>query len=609
VRDWVDTEIMPTYFTKGGQSYVCDAGRRGLHTPTFIIAPIKNLKRAYRKAGLSKNYNAVLAAAKSYDAWQRGAHLFYSGKYNTTQSKYVTSGHEGDSIWADSEGEARLIELVDELREGYSNLSSNKQRDLLANIGCNGCHDMVSAISNIGGMLQEFNIDLRGSLRPSNDEAMKKVDEVRSFFESGLKAQDDEAQSQSLSAAGIFAAAKAYADEGDGDYTTSNMAIEDFTSFDDGSYLLAVRDMDSLTTSIMTVPANTPGKEKLEEGLANLTITYTLQTEFEDDLDYSYTVVDIDYSDMEENVYLVTGTVKSVSTDKMKLVLDLNGVSTFSFNIREEISSIPKKGDYICARYSTSATDLELVDYDELEAPEKLVKVTYLVERVNGSSLLLLASDDDSDSDSGEGYRNYLQIEYGSADVHAMPQEGNMAMVVYHDEVYGETTDADENAIAAASTAAGFPSMSTQSDDDKLNDSATPGYLELGDEYGSLDYGNEVFHVANAIASLDEPVVNPTIPADDENTDDVTIVEKDSASEESSSSKSSSSKSSSSKSSSSKTSASTTPRTGTASTTPKAADPFAGLNGLLSAAAIAGTAMAAYSARRVANEQSKSQDD
>jgi hypothetical protein len=42
VRNWIDTEIIPTFFDADGQSYVCDAGRRSLHTPTFILAPLQS---------------------------------------------------------------------------------------------------------------------------------------------------------------------------------------------------------------------------------------------------------------------------------------------------------------------------------------------------------------------------------------------------------------------------------------------------------------------------------------------------------------------------------------------------------------------------------------
>ena len=54
-----------------------------------------------------------------------------------------------------------------------------------------------------------------------------------------------------------------------------------------------------------------------------------------------------------------------------------------------------------------------------------------------------------------------------------------------------------------------------------------------------------------------------------------------------------------------------TPKTSAskASATPKTADPLTGFGGLLSVAAVAGTAMAAYSARRVANERRKSEED
>lgn len=81
------------------------------------------------------------------------------------------------------------------------------------------------------------------------------------------------------------------------------MALESLVDFEDGAHLIAVRDMDSLETSVMAVPPKTPGIDKLEEGLANLTITYMLETEFENDPDYRYVVTDIDYSDLGERVF------------------------------------------------------------------------------------------------------------------------------------------------------------------------------------------------------------------------------------------------------------------------------------------------------------------
>jgi len=594
------SDILPTYFNKNGQSYVCDAGRRGLHTPTFVMAPIRSMRRAYRRMGLSKNYDEVLAAAKSYDAWQRGSHLFYSGKYNTTQSKYVTSGHEGASIWADSEGESRLVELADKIHEGFTGLSSRKQAELLAQIGCNGCHNMVSAIGMVSGMLQEFSIDLRGSLRSSGDATMRKLEQARAFFESGLTGEDVRRTSESLSAASLFAAEKAYADEGDEDYATSNMAVEDFCHLDGGSYLIAVRDMDSLETSVMIVPANTPGKDKLEEeAIANLTITYTLQTEFEDDLDYDYLVTNIDYSNMEKGVYLLTGTVKKVSRREKTLTLDLNGISKFELALGDELPEIPEVGNYICARYSFGDARLDLVDYDELEKPGTLVKATYPVVKVAGSNLWLLTNG--GDSDSKEGYPTYLQVYYGAADVRSVPREGYDATVYYYDEVYGDATGAGESGLADASTES--TRVSAQAAENELTNSATPEYLELGDAYGSLDYGDEVFHVASVIIGM------PEMPDESEPTEEEGKVSpKTPKSREAGSAKADNSNEKT-----SKASGDSTPKTGSTTSsstaTPKTDDPFTGLNGLLSLAALAGAGMAAYSARRVANERRNAEEE
>ena len=587
VRNWIDTEVMPTYFDANGQSYVCDAGRRSLHTPTYITAAIQSMELAYDKAELADNFQEMIDAANSYDAWQRGAHAFYSGKYNTSKSKYVTSGNEGDSIWADSEGENRLIGLVDKINEGFGSLSASKQNYLLAKVGPNGCHDMVDVLNRVRGMLQEFNIDLRGSLRPNNDSVMQKLEETSKFFESGLKG----AGKMAAQSDGGPLSIQADDDQDDDSFVTSNMAIEDSLSFDDGSYLVAVRDMDSLETSIMTVPEDTPGIDKLKKGLENLTITYTLQTEFEGDPDYQYVVADIDYSDMEEGVYLVTGTVKSVSEDKKSLVLDLNGISEFVLDIRDGLTDIPQVGMYVCARYSHGAAGLELVGYDELSAPDKLVKETYPVARIDGSHMWLATNAGDSNAD--DGYRDYLLVDYGSADVRSIPQEGYEATVYYYDEVYGDTTGVDERALATGGKTTVSTGLSTQSDEDDLTDSPSPGYLELGDEYGTLRYGNDISHVASVIMGTNEKGT----PADEDDPDPAPPAPDPSAEDDPGTTDSTPT--------SSQSGDSGTPAP--ASTLPNSGDPFSGINVLLSAAAVAGAAMAAYSARRVRNEQGDSE--
>lgn len=570
VRAWVDTEIMPTYFDRNGESLICPAGRRSLHSPTYLLGPITSTKRAYRKVGLTNNYDAILAAAKSYDAWQRGAHLFYSGKYNTSMSKYITPGNEGDSVWTDSEGEHRLVDLANRIYAGSCGLSSSKQSELLARIGCNGCHDMASVVSMVSGMLQEFSIDLTGRLRAQSDATMKQLEDMRAFFESGAKGTKSTQQSEPDRS--IFAVPLAYADEDDSDYMTSSMALEDFVRFKDGSYLIAVRDMDSLETSVMSVPANTPGKEKLEtEGLANLTISYTLQTEFDDDLEYRYIVNNIDYSDLEENVYLVTGTVKSLAANKKSLVLDLNGISEFDLDIRDGIPSIPEVGAYICARYSLGKSYLELVDYDELEAPGTLKKVRYPVVKAVGTTIILLTNENGA----ADGYRDYMEIDYEFADVRSIPQEGHYATVYYHDEAYG-VTQASDDAVRVAAPASG---VTTQSASDEMTNSAKPGYLEMGDDYWKLDYGSEIFHVANVVAGEDE------VP---DNHEGVTTPKPTAAPGTQNANGSNGQR--------------------VTGSTAKTDDPLAGLGALFPAAAVAGAAFAAYSARRVENEKKRMQN-
>ena len=587
VRQWVDSAILPTYFDGEGQSYVCDAGRRCLHTPTYLIAPITSLQRAYKKTGLT-DYDKVLAAVKSFDAWQRGAHAFYSGSYNTTKSKLIDVGLEGNNIWSDKEGEQRLIVLVGLLHNGYSTAKADgKDKELLDLIGCNGCHDMVSALSSIGGMLQEFNIDLRGSLR--SDEVMENLKEVRAFYESGLQGKGKKAATQSLTTHGLLAPEVAYADEGDEKFVTANMAIEDYASLEDGSYLIAVRDMDSLETSIMVAPKNTPGIDKLEEDLANLTITYSLETEFDDDIDYSYIVSEIDYTDMEKSILLATGTVKSVS--KTSIVIDLLDIENLTLAIKDGTTDIPKQGDYICVRYTFGKSGLVFVDYDLLDAPESIKTVKYPVAKVAGSRAWLLPVE--KDTDDNDGFRDYLQIDYGSADVRTVLREGYYATVYYHDEAYGETTGVDEYGLSAAAYAEDPAGMSTQAEDDELTDSATPGYIELGDEYGKLEYGNEVFHVADVLVGSDEEYNDE--PATDDGGDTPQPTPAPDPSDNSGANDSAKPKAN--------------KQGASASTSPKTNDSIGGFGGLLFAAAAAGAAMAAYSARRVANERRESEED
>lgn len=588
VRAWVDGTVMPTYFNEDGQSYVCDAGRRGLHTPTFIIVPIQSLKRAYRKSGQADAYNQMLACAKDYDAWQRGAHLYYCGSHNNTKSstsKLIDADYDG-KIWTDGEGQNCLIRLANAIYDGSKGLSESAQGDLLSRIGPNGCHDMVGVIDNVRGMLQEFSIDLNGALRSNDDDIISKLSEARAVFESGLKGKDGKLTAQASMARGLLAPALAFADESEESYNTSDMVLEDLVNLEDGSYQIAVRDMDSLETSVMSVPKGTPGADILEDGVANLTITYKLDEEFENDNDHGYVVTEIDYAEMEKNVYLITGAVKSIGADEKSVFLDLNGTGELVLTVPEDMTDIPLIGSYICARYSVEASELDLIGYDELDDPGDLITVTYPVEKVAGSRMWLWTNEDTCKED---GYNDYLEIEYDVTDVHTVPQEGKEATVVYHDEAYGSETNVDEHALAASGAAAGFSGVSAQAEDDDLEDSPESiGYKELieeGSDYGTPTYGNDVFHVANVISdpNQDDDPVQP-VPA-------------------------SVTPSSSSSSSSSTSSSSTTSTKASGSALPKTGDMIAGFGGIAAAVAAAGAALAAYSARRVANETNESDED
>ena len=500
VRAWLESEVMVTHFDADGQSLVCEAGRRSLHTPTFIIAPLKSQKRSYRKVGLSAKHAEMVAAAEAYDAWQRGTHLYFTGEDNKDKSKYVPAGYESKSIWSDEEGEARLVALVDRIYEGYEMLDEAKRVDLLQWIGMNGCHDTVAAFAKVRGMLQEFNIDLRGELRANDDATLARLSTLTAFFESGLKASAMDTSSD------VAALGLAPADDEES-YQTASMAIQSLDEVGDGSYVIGVRDMDSLESSVMRVPAGTPGVDRLKEGATNLTISYALASEFEDDLDYAYDVKSIASAELSEDLSIVNGTVLAVADDKKSLSVGVCG-KTYKFKVRSG-ASVPEAGAYACFWFVESDSSLELVGFEELDAPGDVTQVTYEVAAVYGSSLCLYTGDEDEDAEGG--HRDYIQVDLGTADIFEVPREGTEATVRYHDVGYNDLATGSDGSGFALS----FPSVYTQDDDDDLNDSpGTPGYVEMGDNYGKLDYGSEFFHVADAIGTPDDPPADPVDPVD-----------------------------------------------------------------------------------------------
>ena len=167
-----------------------------------------------------------------------------------------------------------------------------------------------------------------------------------------------------------------------------------------------------------------------------------------------------------------------------------------------------------------------------------------------------------------------------------MPVEGQEITVRYHDEYYGETDDVDEAVVATAGFETGFADVNAMAENDDVTDSVdTPGYVELGDEYGKLNYGNEVIHVANVFGTPDPYAVNPSAtPTNPDNTP-----AQQSASEQASEA---------------------TPAIGVTrtseqtSSTPlaKTADPISGLASLGTAAAVTGAAAVAYAAYRRSEE-------
>jgi hypothetical protein len=207
---------------------------------------------------------------------------------------------------------------------------------------------------------------------------------------------------------------------------------------------------------------------------------------------------------------------------------------------------------------------------------------------VAGSRMWLLAKDEGTDAE--DGYRDLVQVEYGYADMFDMPREGEKVTVFYYDESYGDAAGADGDGLSTASLAAGFTNISEQADDDDLNDSVDqPGYIELGDEYGELTYGSDLYHVAIAIGRPEE---QPTPAPPGGSTDPTGSDDKQGQQDPPSNPK-----------------APDTRSKTTRQQLPKTADPLLGLEGLLSTTAVAGAALAAGLSQRGANWQEDPEKD
>ena len=112
-----------------------------------------------------------------------------------------------------------------------------------------------------------------------------------------------------------------------------------------------------------------------------------------------------------------------------------------------------------------------------------------------------------------------------------MPVEGQEVTVRYHDEAYGQVTDVDEHALATSSEVGNVEIEAAQDEEDEFDSVGTPGYLELGNEYGKLTYGNEVFHVANVFGQPDDYPTHSSISTK-EQTEPVTEADQTPASPE-----------------------------------------------------------------------------
>lgn len=518
VSDWVDREVLVVNFDEDGQSKVCDAGRRSLHSPTYLIAPLKSIRKACKKLNHIAEYDKLEQCVKQYDEYQRWAHEFFSGKHNTTQSKRVTKAPKGKPHCTDQGAQNVLYQIADVMAKFASFNDGDKAR-FLSYVGSNGCHNIVMMIDNVIGLLREFSFEFTGSFNLDAN-VDSRLNTARDFFMSGVKeTSTKKAATQAASVAGLFAPRIAYAEESDETYVTTDMEILDVVAYDDGSYQIAVRDLDSFQTSVMDVDRYVPGKDKLQERLANLTITYKLDTGYEGDIDYCYSVTNIEYPETESPLFVATGEVTKRDANTITLDLD-NLLGELVLNIPQAVPDVPEVGMHVSVYYEYNFVDQDdesayFVDYLERDEPTGIIQETYPVVSVCGSRVWVYdkySVDDDSAIDGHSFNDGLVCIDYGDSDIERIPQEGYYATISYYDETLTDNNDFDGEEIVdvggMAVHAQGFGGVggfTTFADVDEGDEADTPGYREHAD-YWDLDDENDIRHVAVFIEGTDEEI-------------------------------------------------------------------------------------------------------
>ena len=518
VADWIDREVLAVSFDNEGQSMVCDAGRRSLHSPTYLISPLKYLKKACKKLKCTTEFDNLREYTKQYDEYQRWTHEFFSGSHNTTQSKRVTKAPKDKQHCTDQGAQKVLYQIADCMAKIASLTDSEKAR-FLSYVGSNGCHNIVLMLDNVAGLLREFSFEFTGSFNLDAN-VSSQLNTARSFFMSGVEdTKTSKVTTQASAMEGLFAPRIAYAEESEETYVTTGMEVLDVVAYDDGSYQIAVRDLDSLQTSVMDVDEDVPGKDKLEEQLANLTITYRLDSGYEGDIDYRYSVTKIEHPDTESPLFVVTGKVTKRTSDTISVKLD-GMYEEFLLHIPQAVTDVPEVGAYISVHYEYNFENPDddkayFVDYLELDEPTKTKNVFYPVVAVCGSRVWVYDRDlaNIDDAAGGHGYNDGLVcIDYGSADVDMIPQEGYYASITYYDETlttgngFNGEEIVDVNSMAVHAQSAGVLAGFVPSADSWVEDDAdTPGYREHED-YWDLEDEDDIRHVAVHIEGTDEEI-------------------------------------------------------------------------------------------------------
>lgn len=170
VGDWFDRVILPTFFTDDGDAWICDGGRRTI----MIEKKLTPLLDSVRPALSDAFGDAALAccdvldrAFSSFAAYQVEARAFF-GTENATGSHFMPDSKETDCQATLKNALAQLHELIckttDARQSCCQNLSSSQREDL------------ATLVRRLGGVVQEFAIDLQGT--PDKEETALYVHEL-----------------------------------------------------------------------------------------------------------------------------------------------------------------------------------------------------------------------------------------------------------------------------------------------------------------------------------------------------------------------------------------------------------------------------------------------